>query len=214
MSHYHYGPGWVDRNGQSARHRRRTRIAHVFENEFPAEVTHEDAVYPSVFHAYQAARFAEESARAPLRVQRPGGPRALSVQEARVYGTSKRPLVPGFVERREEIMGAILRAKFNAHHPMLLALLRTGDAELRYDSPSPTWGCHGRNVHGRLLMALREELRASVQQLWAAAHGQAGEEPESDHSPCDAHGQTSDVPESDQSACAARSGASANAAPT
>jgi predicted NAD-dependent protein-ADP-ribosyltransferase YbiA (DUF1768 family) len=183
---YHYGQGWVDRNGQSVRHRRRgARSLHVLENEFPAEVTYEDAVYPSAFHAYQAARFAEASAREPLRVQRSAGPRAMSVHEARVYGGRDLPLVPGFVERREAIMRDVLRAKFTANHQLLLALLRTGDAELRYDAPSPTWGCHGRNAHGRLLMELRAELRASVQQLWAAAnHAETSEEPESDHSPC------------------------------
>lgn len=80
---YHYGAGWVDRNGQSVRHRRRgARTVHVFENEFPVEVTYEDAVFPSVFHAYQAARFAPAE-REPLRIQRDAGPRAMSVHEAR-----------------------------------------------------------------------------------------------------------------------------------
>ena len=107
----------------------------------------------------------------------------MSLHEARSYGSSTSlPLAPRFAADREGVLEDILRAKFSSNERLLLALLRTGDSEMRYDSPSPTWGFDGgsgKNMHGRVLGKLREELRASVKQLWAAAS--AAEE--SDESP-------------------------------
>ena len=192
MQPYYYGAHWVDRNGQSVRNKRRgPKTYHVFENEFPVAVVYEDQTYPSAFHAYQAAKFASAEHRAPLAAQRQGGPRAMSLHEARSYGSSTSlPLAPRFAADREGVLEDILRAKFSSNERLLLALLRTGDSEMRYDSPSPTWGFDGgsgknmhggsgKNMHGRVLGKLREELRASVKQLWAAAS--AAEE--SDESP-------------------------------
>ena len=170
MQAYWYGAQWVDRNGQSVRNKRRgPRTYHVFENEFPVAVVYEGETYPSAFHAYQAARFAAPEDRAPLAAQRAGGPRAMSLHEARVYGSStKLALVPNFGKDRELILEEIVRAKFASNARLLVALLRTGDAEMRYDSPSPTWGFDGgsgQNMHGKVLARVRDELRASVQHL-------------------------------------------------
>jgi predicted NAD-dependent protein-ADP-ribosyltransferase YbiA (DUF1768 family) len=173
MQAYHYGAHWVDRNGQSVRNKRRgPKTYHVFENEFPVAVVYEDQTFPSAFHAYQAAKFAPEH-RAPLAAQRHGGPRAMSLHEARSYGSSTSlALSPKFAADREAVLIDILRSKFSSNQRLLLALLRTGDSELRYDSASPTWGYDGgsgKNMHGKVLAKLRDELRASVKQLWAAA---------------------------------------------
>jgi predicted NAD-dependent protein-ADP-ribosyltransferase YbiA (DUF1768 family) len=170
MQAYWYGAQWVDRNGQSVRNKRRgPRTYHVFENEFPVAVVYEGETYPSAFHAYQAARFAAPEDRAPLAAQRAGGPRAMSLHEARAYGSStKLALVPNFGKDRELILEEIVRAKFASNARLLVALLRTGDAEMRYDSPSPTWGFDGgsgQNMHGKVLARVRDELRASVQHL-------------------------------------------------
>jgi predicted NAD-dependent protein-ADP-ribosyltransferase YbiA (DUF1768 family) len=177
---YTYGAHWVDRNGQSVRNKRRgPKTHHVFENEFPVSVTYEGAVYPSAFHAYQAARFADHARRAPLAAQREGGPRAMSVQEARVYGSSHDfALVPDFVKERERILADVVRSKFTTHERLSLALMRTGEAEMRYDSPSPTWGYAGgagQNMHGRVLSRLRDELRALARSAWGA-HGDESED--------------------------------------
>ena len=199
---YYYGAHWVDRNGQSARNKRRgPKTYHVFENEFPVPVAYEDQTYPSAFHAYQAAKFASAEHRAPLASQRQGGPRAMSLHEARSYGSSTSlPLAPRFAADREGVLEDILRAKFSSNERMLLALLRTGESEMRYDSPSPTWGFDGgsgKNMHGRVLGKLRDELRASVKQLWAAAS--AAEE--SEESPLSTGAEAETLHEAPVSAC-------------
>lgn len=195
--YYYYGAHWVDRNGQSVRNKRRgPKTYHAFENEFPAAVVYQGATYPSAFHAYQAAKFANAEDRAPLAAQRPGGPRAMSLHEARVYGSStKHALVPNFGKGREAVLVEIVRAKFSSasNARLLVALLRTGDAEMRYDAPSPTWGFDGGsgiNMHGKVLGNVRDELRASIAAIesieqQAAAHDESDATPTAPTDPTD-----------------------------
>ena len=165
---YCYGQCWVDRRGRACRRRRHATVFHVFENEFPTPTQYEGDTYPSAFHAFQAARYAKEL-RAPLHAE-PGGGRSLSVHEARAYGArTDLPILPDFLARREEIMRAILRAKFQANAKLLAALLRTGTRPLVYDAMCPTWGKAGQNAHGVLLAAVRDELRVEVAQVFEAA---------------------------------------------
>lgn len=174
---YSYGQSWVDRRGRACRRRRHATVFHVFENEFPTPTQYEGDVYPSAFHAFQAARYAAEL-RAPLRAADPGGGRAMSVHEARVYGArTDLPIMPTFLARREEIMRAILRGKFQTNAKMLAALLRTGARQLVYDSACPMWGSSA-NKHGELLAAVRDELRVEVEQLLEAAQASEAVEAE------------------------------------
>jgi predicted NAD-dependent protein-ADP-ribosyltransferase YbiA (DUF1768 family) len=187
MYPYFYGAHWVDRNGQSVRNKRRgPRTYHVFENEFPVEVVYRGETYPSAFHAYQAAKFVEQVHREPLAAQRAGGRRAMSLHEARLYGSSTEfAMVPNFGKERELVLEEIVRAKFSSNERFLVALLRTGDAEMRYDAPSPTWGYDGGsggNMHGKVLARVRDELRASMR---AAAAPESDESPLSSGPPLD-----------------------------
>ena len=166
---YCYGQCWVDRRGRACRRRGHATVFHVFENEFPAPTQYEGDTYPSAFHAFQAARYAREL-RAPLHAAEPGGGRSMSVHEARVYGArTDLPILPCFLARREEIMRAILRAKFQANAKLLTALLRTGTRPLVYDAACPMWGKAGQNAHGVILAAVRDELRLEVAQVFEAA---------------------------------------------
>ena len=167
---YSYGQCWVDRRGRACRTRRNATMFHIFENEFPTPTEYEGQVYPSAFHAFQAARYADDL-RAPLgSLGSRGSGRAMSVHEARAYGArTDLPILPTFVANRAGIMRAILRAKFRTCHKLLSALLRTGNRPLVYDSKCPVWGCgpsdKGRNLHGELLAAVRDEIRGEVAQL-------------------------------------------------
>jgi len=190
---YSYGQCWVDRRGRACRTRRNATMFHIFENEFPTPTEYEGQVYPSAFHAFQAARYAHDL-RAPLGLARhgPHGPgRAMSVHEARAYGArTDLPILPTFVANRAEIMRAILRAKFATSHKLLSALLRTGNRPLVYDSKCPVWGCgpsdRGRNLHGELLAAVRDEIRGEVAQLDRARAAAEDEDPaDPDQSPLD-----------------------------
>ena len=172
---YCYGQSWVDRRGRACRRRRHATVFHVFENEFPTPTEYEGEVYPSAFHAVQAARYAAEL-RAPLRAADPSGGRAMSVHEARVYGArTDLPILPTFLARREDIMRAILRSKFQSNAKLLAALLRTGARRLVYDSACPLWGSSA-NRHGELLAAVRDELRIEVAQLVEAAQASADDD--------------------------------------
>lgn len=181
---YSYGQCWVDRRGRACRTRRNAMMFHIFENEFPTPTEYEGQVYPSAFHAFQAARYADDL-RAPLvslgSLGSNGNGRAMSVHEARAYGArTDLPILPTFVANRAGIMRAILRAKFATSHKLLSALLRTGNRPLVYDSKCPVWGCgpsdKGRNLHGELLAAVRDEIRGEVAQLDRARASAADDE--------------------------------------
>jgi predicted NAD-dependent protein-ADP-ribosyltransferase YbiA (DUF1768 family) len=169
---YFYGRNWVDRRGRAVKSKRHARSFHAFENEFPTPTVYEGRTYPSAYHAFQAARYADEH-RAPLEARPADGSRAMSAHEARAYGSrADLALLPNFVADRVGIMRAILRAKFTSNQQLLTALLRTGARPLYYDCMCPVWGTcagRGRNVHGQLLATLRDELRAEVTRLWTAA---------------------------------------------
>lgn len=111
--------------------------------------------YPSVEHAYQACKTVELSERVDVM-------RAVTPAAAKKLGR-KVTLRPGWDDLKVEVMHELLRQKFS-YLDLGRSLLRTLDAELvegnwwgdRY------WGvCEGKgkNVLGKLLMEVREELR-------------------------------------------------------
>ena len=128
-------------------------------NFWPARVrlTGDRFLYPTVEHAYQAAktdlrwRAGLQSARTPADAKRQA--RALA-------------LLPDWEARKLPVMEDLLRQKF-AHPELRSLLLATGDAELVEGN---TWGdtfwgvCRGRgqNHLGRLLMAIRAEIRTAA----------------------------------------------------
>ena len=83
-----------------------------------------------------------------------------SVRRARELG--KGEMVAGFTENRVRVMHSILRSKFFRDPGLARALLATGTDELRYDCKSPFWGYPGTNEHGKILVAVRDELRSIV----------------------------------------------------
>ena len=137
-----YGPKWAPVKQREQRH--------PFENEFMSRTEHEGSVYPSAFHAYTASKCARDRA-----VFTKG-----SVRRARELG--KGEMVAGFTENRVRVMHSILRSKFFRDPGLARALLATGTDELRYDCKSPFWGYPGTNEHGKILVAVRDELRSIV----------------------------------------------------
>lgn len=112
-------------------------------------------LYPSVEHAYQAAKVANPSYRLPVLMLTPGG--------AKKWG--RRVLIrEGWEEEKRDIMLHLLRQKF-ADGSLLAAKLRhTHPHKLIEEN---TWGDRywgvcagaGQNWLGRLLMQVRDELR-------------------------------------------------------
>lgn len=133
---------------------------HRFLSNFhPCEVLFDGEAYPTVEHAYQAAKCARRRERAPIRRLR--SPLAAKRAGRRVA------LRAGWEAVKVEVMADLLRQKF-ADPELAAKLLATGQAELveGNDWGDRYWGSvdgHGRNMLGELLMELRAELsRASA----------------------------------------------------
>ena len=131
---------------------------HDFLSNFAAApVVYEGETYPTVEHAFQAAKTHDRAERQTIR-------------DATTPATAKRlgrrvTLRPDWEQVKFDLMLALLRQKF-ASAELREQLLATGDAELiegnRWNDR--TWGCVlvkgkwiGKNRLGKLLMQVREE---------------------------------------------------------
>lgn len=132
------------------------RDAHRFlSNFFPAEVSYEGAIYPSVENAFQAAKCVDTSEREVFRVCSPA--------EAKRFGRRVR-LRPDWEQVKLDIMRRLVTDKFARSDELHRRLLATEDAELVEGNAwnDTFWGvCRGRgqNHLGRILMEVRDDLR-------------------------------------------------------
>jgi ribA/ribD-fused uncharacterized protein len=137
-------------------------------NFFPSPVAYPDSgpeavIYPTLEHAFQAAKTDDLATRARIRT-------ASSPGRAKRIGQSV-SLRPDWERDRPAVMRALLWAKFSAE-PLRTRLLATGEARLVEGNTwhDQTWGqCQcvahvgqpGRNLLGRLLMEVRQALAMS-----------------------------------------------------
>jgi ribA/ribD-fused uncharacterized protein len=135
-------------------------------NFHPAQLTWDGLLYPTSEHAFNAGKTLDPVLRRDIA-------KAPTPREAKRRGRSV-PLRPGWDDTvRFEVMAAVLRAKFCCHPGRVDALLATGEALLVEGNTwhDQTWGdCRcgrtacaepGANHLGRLLMELRDELKAA-----------------------------------------------------
>jgi ribA/ribD-fused uncharacterized protein len=123
-------------------------------NFFPSPVDLDGIEYPTVEHAYQAAKTLDLKARTEIRF-------APSARQAKRLG-SKVKLRHNWEKEKYPVMVKLLYQKFRVE-PLRTMLMETGDAELVEGN---TWGdtywgvCNGvgKNILGRLLMTLRKSL--------------------------------------------------------
>jgi len=132
-------------------------------NSAPAPVSLEGVEYPTVEHAYQAAKTLDPGERQTIRsAATPGLARKLSRNLTRR---------PDWEEVKVEVMKGLVWQKFHGHPDLRQLLLATGEAELVEGNTwhDNFWGkCHcsrcaaapGENWLGRLLMKVRDRLRA------------------------------------------------------
>lgn len=125
-------------------------------NFWPCRIVYEDEEYPSVEHAYQAAKTLDEADRKKIaETKRPG--------DAKKIGRTLRRR-PGWEDLKEMVMYRLVQQKFN--EPSLRSkLLATRDAEIVEGN---TWGDtwwgvdlkmgFGDNRLGKILMKVRSEL--------------------------------------------------------
>jgi len=78
-----------------------------------------------------------------------------------------RPLCPDWERVKDDVMRRAVRRKFEAHDDIRAVLLSTGDEEIIEDAPRDYyWGRgadgSGKNMLGKILMEVREELRLGI----------------------------------------------------
>lgn len=123
------------------------------------EIRIDGKTWPTTEHYFQAQKFGDSSLRERIR-------RTKSVNEAARIGRDRRnPLRRDWDSVKDQLMLKALRVKFSQHEDLREALLATGDAKLvEHSKRDSYWGDGGdgtgRNMLGRLLMELREELRS------------------------------------------------------
>ncbi len=123
-------------------------------NFWPAEVMLDGVKYPTVEHAYQAAKTTDEQIRAEIQVLPTPG----RAKRARVE------LRPDWEEIKVMVMSRLLVQKFSPGSDLGKQLVATGYVKIIEGNKwkDTFWGvCDGigKNHLGRLLMAIRRELR-------------------------------------------------------
>lgn len=126
-------------------------------NFWPASVYLEGDWYPSVEHAYQAAKFTDKAVRLEIKnAKKPG--------EAKKLGNLGYPLRSDWDLVRIQYMRNLVWQKFSLHQNLQDRLLATGEAELIEGNTwhDTFWGvCNGvgQNWLGKILMEVRVELK-------------------------------------------------------
>jgi ribA/ribD-fused uncharacterized protein len=135
-----------------------------FSNFSPHPLRLKGRNWPTSEHYFQAQKFAgTEHEEAVRHAQSP-------MIAARMGRSRRRPLRADWERVKDAVMREVVLAKFSQHDDLRLTLLGTGDAAIvEHTENDAYWGDggdgSGRNMLGRILMSVREELR----QLQAAA---------------------------------------------
>jgi ribA/ribD-fused uncharacterized protein len=134
-----------------------------FSNFYPANITIDGKLYPSVEHYFQAAKFPDTPDYAEtIRVAK------TPAQAKRLGKTRTVPVKAEWNTVRDDVMAKALKEKFGPAHPNLMKkLLETGNRPLVDGSPMDSyWGIgrnkKGKNRLGELLMKIRGELQKAA----------------------------------------------------
>ncbi len=140
-------------------------------NFYPVDIKYEGEVYPSVEHAYQAAKFPENS---PIRIHIRN---QVTANKAKTIGRRSRGKASDWDSIKFNIMHQLLREKFKDPHLHDL-LVSTGSKRLVEGNywRDIYWGvCNGigENNLGRLLRIVREEIQGD----WRCFNGHIKTDP-------------------------------------
>jgi ribA/ribD-fused uncharacterized protein len=131
-----------------------------FSNFAPYPVRMGGKLWPTSEHYFQAQKF--EDAEHQENIRKTKSP----MIAARMGRDRKKPLRRDWKSVKVGIMREVVRAKFNQHDDIRQILLSTGDAKIvEHTENDSYWGDggdgSGKNMLGRILMEIREELRRS-----------------------------------------------------
>ena len=127
-----------------------------FDRKHP--ITINGVEWPSTEHYFQAQKFAgTDHVEAVRKAETPS-------ESASMGRDRNRPLRKDWEQVKDDVMREAVRAKFTQHADMKALLLNTGDSELiEHTINDSYWGDggdgSGKNMLGKILMEIREELR-------------------------------------------------------
>lgn len=128
-------------------------------NGFPCNIEFDNSIYPSLEHAFQAAKTNDLVARANIRA-------AATAADAKAIGKSV-AIVADWDQKRLDVMASLIRQKFTNNLDLKLKLLMTGTQDLVQGGMRRDrfWGVDtkgvGENHLGKILMTVRSAIRAS-----------------------------------------------------
>lgn len=131
----------------------------AFSNFAPSPLRLDGKSWPTVEHYFQAQKFADAVHRDAIRKAKS------PMIAARMGRDRKRPLRKDWEAVKEGVMRKALLAKFEQHADLRQLLLGTGTAKIvEHTANDAYWGDggdgSGKNMLGRLLMEVRERIRA------------------------------------------------------
>lgn len=129
-----------------------------FSNFAPFPVEIDGRRWPTTEHYFQAQKFAGTEREEQVRAA------ASPMTAARMGRSRAHPLRSDWESVKDAVMHSAVLTKFKQHADLRHLLLSTGDAEIvEHTKNDSYWGDggdgSGRNMLGRILMAVREELR-------------------------------------------------------
>lgn len=130
----------------------------AFSNFAPYPITIDGERWPTSEHYFQAQKFDDKAYRAKIR--NANSP----MLAARLGRDRKQKLRRDWEAVKVDIMRAAVLAKFTQHEALRTLLLSTGDAKLvEHTDNDDFWGDggngRGKNMLGRILMQVRDQLR-------------------------------------------------------
>ena len=129
-------------------------------NFHPSPIQYNGLTYPTVEHAYQAAKVLDGVTRAQIRA-------AATAKDARRLGRAY-AVRSDWDQIRVAVMEDLVRLKFTQNESLARQLLATDDARLEEGNwwGDTFWGTvdgFGENILGKILMRVRDELRECSQ---------------------------------------------------
>lgn len=127
-------------------------------NDYICDVLFGGITYPSVEHAYQAAKFRDKNKKLEIK--------NADLKEALRIGRKTDCVRDDWDSVRESIMLQLLRAKFTQNDLLAERLAKTGTDPIVMEGYNSFWGTgrdgSGENVLGQLLEGVRSEVRAVI----------------------------------------------------
>ncbi len=134
-----------------------------FSNFAPYSIELDGKHWPTTEHYFQAQKFEDAQHREAIRRQKS------PMIAARMGRDRKKKLRGDWESVKVSVMRQAVRAKFTQHEDIRAILLATGDATLvEHTENDAYWGDggdgSGKNMLGRILMQIREELKVESKQ--------------------------------------------------